>query len=47
MQPRATLINTARAIVDEAAVIDALTNGHLSHAWLDVFHTEPLLRTIL
>jgi len=42
MQPRATLINTARAIVDEAAVIDALTNGHLSHAWLDVFQTEPL-----
>jgi D-3-phosphoglycerate dehydrogenase len=42
MKPRAILINTVRAIVDEPAVIDARTNGHLSHAGLNVFQTEPL-----
>jgi len=37
------LVNTARAaIVDEAAMIDALTSGHIRHAGLDVFNTEPL-----
>ncbi|KYK48348.1 3-phosphoglycerate dehydrogenase [Bradyrhizobium liaoningense] len=37
------LVNTARAaIVDEAAMFDALKSGHIRHAGLDVFNTEPL-----
>ncbi|WP_454649417.1 NAD(P)-dependent oxidoreductase [Bradyrhizobium liaoningense] len=37
------LVNTARAaVVDEAAMIDALKSGHIRHAGLDVFNTEPL-----
>jgi D-3-phosphoglycerate dehydrogenase / 2-oxoglutarate reductase len=37
------LVNTARgAIVDEAAMIDALKSGHTRHAGLDVFNIEPL-----
>jgi D-3-phosphoglycerate dehydrogenase len=43
MKPGVIFINTARAaIVDEAAMIDALKSGHIRHAGLDVFNTEPL-----
>ncbi|WP_291858463.1 NAD(P)-dependent oxidoreductase [Bradyrhizobium sp.] len=43
MRPGMILVNTARAaVVDEAAMIDALKSGHIRHAGLDVFNTEPL-----
>jgi phosphoglycerate dehydrogenase-like enzyme len=43
MKKSAILINTARgAIVDEAAMLDALTASRIAGAGLDVFTTEPL-----
>ena len=43
MKPSAVLINVGRGpIVDEPALVDALNNGQIAGAGLDVMETEPL-----
>ncbi|SNB72196.1 D-3-phosphoglycerate dehydrogenase [Arboricoccus pini] len=43
LKPGCLLVNTARgAVIDEAAMVEALKSGHLFHAALDVYETEPL-----
>ena len=45
MKPTATLVNIARGgIVDELALADALANGRLAAAGLDVYEGEPAVR---
>ncbi len=43
MKPSAILVGISRGgIIDETALVDALTSGKLAAAALDVFETEPL-----
>ena len=43
MKPTAYIVNTSRGpIIEEAALVAALQNGHIAGAGLDVFDQEPL-----
>src|SRR5690606_1854106 len=43
MKPGALLINVSRGpVADDAALIEALSSGHIGGAALDVFSTQPL-----
>ena len=44
MKPSSIIINTSRgAVIDEAALVDALDKGQIASAGLDVYEDEPTI----